>query len=185
MGEVLLAELCDQQRQCFPLVELLKWSRDQGIHINFVLAEVRDRFLNQDLADQTAVSGENRQEAIRFLRHLAADRRLTNPVALRYHCLANMLEHGAERTLSCHYTMGCPILGSHADLYYCAHSRAIGNCRRQPAREIYYAEENLAYRQAGLLRDKCRFCPPNTFNRMTFEKDIVRFFRFLVSPRWA
>jgi MoaA/NifB/PqqE/SkfB family radical SAM enzyme len=164
------------------LRELLEWSQDHGLHINFVLAEVRDRFFNQDQAEQTAVSGDNKREAIRFLRHLAADRRLMNPVALRYHCLANMLEHGAERCLSCHYAMGCLILGSHGDLYYCPHSKSIGNCRHQPAHEIYYAEENLAYRRAVLLRDTCHHCPPNTFNLMEFGKDIVRFFCFWVNP---
>ncbi len=165
------------------LWELWEWSQDQRIHINFVLAEVRDRFFNQDLAEQTAVSGQNKQDAIRFLRHLAADRRLMNPVALRYHCLANMLEHGAERTQSCHYAMGCLILGSHGDLYYCPHSKAIGNCRLHPAHEIYYDEESLAYRQATLLRDTCCHCPPNTFNLMEFEKDIVRVFRFWANPQ--
>lgn len=167
------------------LFELSEWCKKNNINVNFVLAEVRDRFFNQDMAAQTAVSGEEKEETVNFLRYLAQDKRLTNPVALRYHCLANMLERGERRTLACHYAMGCLILGSHGHLYYCPHSRAIGNCRQRSAYEIYYDEENLEYRQLGLMRDKCLHCPPNTFNRLEFEKDILKFLRFLVNPRWV
>ena len=42
--------------------------------------------------------------------------------------------------------------------------------------------ENLKYRELGLTREKCLYCPPNTFNRLEFEKDILRFLRFLINP---
>ena len=164
------------------LYELLEWCKQNNLRINFILGEVRDRFFNQDMVTQTAVSGERKKETIDFLRHLAQDKSLMNPVALRYHCLANMLEHGEKRTMACHYAMGGLILGSHGDLYYCPHSKAIGNCRQRSAYEIYYDVENLKYREPGLMREKCLYCPPNTFNRLEFEKDILRFLRFLINP---
>jgi MoaA/NifB/PqqE/SkfB family radical SAM enzyme len=167
------------------LYELQEWCELNKMRINFILGEVRDRFFNQDTVAQTVVSGETKKETIGFLRHLTEDMRLTNPVALRYHCLANMLENGEKRTLACHYAMGGLILGSHGTLYYCPHSRAIGNCRRQSAYDIYYGEENLSYRELGLMDEKCRHCPPNTFNRLEFQKDIFRFLRFFINPRWV
>jgi hypothetical protein len=132
---------------------------------------------------QTAVSGERKKETIDFLRQLARDKSLTNPVAFRYDRLANMVEHGEKRMMACHYAMGGLILGSHGDLYYCKQSKAIGNCRRRSAYEIYYDEGNLDYRQLRLMRDKCLYCLPNTFNRLEFQKDLLRFLRFLINPR--
>lgn len=165
------------------LYQLLDWCDQHKIHINFILGEVRDRFFNQGMVAQTAVSGERKEQVIDFLRYLAQNKSLTNPVALRYDQLANMLEYGAQRKMACHYAMGGLILGSHGDLYYCAHSKAIGNCRERSAYEIYYNKENLEYRQFKLMREKCLYCPPNTFNRLEFQKDLLRFLQFLINPR--
>ena len=92
-----------------------------------------------------------------------------------------MLQFGQKRAVSCHYAMGGVILGSQGDLYYCPHSKAIGNCRNQPAYEIYYADENLGYRKSALIQNECLHCPPYTFNRLEFEKDILKYFEFLMT----
>jgi len=165
------------------LYDLLEWCEEHDVHVNFILGEVRDRFFNLDMAAQTAVSGEGKEQTIDFLKYLAQDKSLTNPVAFRYHRLANMLEHGEERVMACHYAMGGLILGSHGDIYYCAHSKAIGNCRERSAYEIYYDKENLKYRDLKLIREKCLHCPPNTFNRLEFQKDLLRFLRFCLIKR--
>jgi MoaA/NifB/PqqE/SkfB family radical SAM enzyme len=167
------------------LYELLEWAKQQRMHINFVLGEVRERFFNLDLAAQTAVSGEAREEAIGFLRHLAQDRSFTNIVAFRYHHLVKMLEQGAKRKMACHYAMGGVILGSYGDLYYCKQSQSIGNCRERSAHAIYYGRDNLEYRKLGLIRDTCDHCLPNTFNRLEFQKDLLRLLRFLVGSGQA
>lgn len=164
------------------LYELLEWCEQRKIHINFILGEVRGRFFNQDTAADTTISGASKKETIGFLRHLGQNRSLTNPVAFRYHRLANMLEHGERRMMACHYAMGGLILGSHGDLYYCSHSQAIGNCRTRPPYDIYFDPANLRYRQTGLLRAECAHCPPNTFNRLEFQKDLLRFLLFLFQP---
>ncbi len=163
------------------LPQLSDWCNRQGIPVNFVMGEVRDRFFNQDMAAQTAVSGNEKEEAIDFLRHLAQDKSLANPVAFRYDRLAKMLERGDKRKMACHYAMGGLILGSHGDLYYCKNSKPIGNCREGSAYEIYYDEDNLNYRRLSLVREKCLDCVPNTFNRLEFQKDILRFLYFLSS----
>jgi hypothetical protein len=94
-----------------------------------------------------------------------------------------MLESGARRTLSCHYAMGGVILGSRGELYYCPHSRALGNGRDRPAGDVYYDRQNLDYRRSVLLRAKCLQCPPYTFNLWELEKDIARYCRFLIAPQ--
>jgi len=165
------------------LYELHEWCKQREIPINFILGEVRERFLNQDMAAQTTLSGERKKETIAFLRHLAQDRSISNAVAFRYDRLADMLEYGAKRRMACHYAMGGVILGSHGDLYYCKYSKAIGNCRQRSAYEIYYDSENLSYRDSELLQGKCAYCLPNTFNRLEFQKDLLRFFHFLIDLR--
>jgi MoaA/NifB/PqqE/SkfB family radical SAM enzyme len=160
------------------LGEVWTWCKQRDLRVNFVLGEVRERFFNQDMAARTAVSGDKKKEAITFLKHLAQQKSLLNPVAFRYDRLVRMLDQGEKRRMSCHYAIGGLILGSHGNLYYCAQSKAIGNCREQSASQIYFDQKNLTYREFGLMRHSCRHCPPNTFDRLEFQKDLLRFLRF-------
>jgi MoaA/NifB/PqqE/SkfB family radical SAM enzyme len=165
------------------LFELLEWCEQRNIHINFILGEVRDRFFNQDTIDQTTLQDAGKKESIAFFRHLAQKLAFTNPNAFRYHRLANMLEYGEKRDMACHYAMGGLILGSHGNLYYCSHSKEIGNCRERSAYEIYFSEENLQYRDQGLMKSECLYCPPNSLTRFQIQKDISKYLRFLTSVR--
>lgn len=165
------------------LDELQEWCEQRDLPINFVLGEVRERFFNQDTVGETTIQGANRKEAIRFFRCLAQNRSLTNFNAFRYHCLANMLERGEKRDISCHYALGGLILGSHGSLYYCSHSKAIGNCRERSAYEIYFAKDNLQYREQSLLKSECLHCPPNSTIRLQFSKDFLKYLRFLTRAR--
>jgi MoaA/NifB/PqqE/SkfB family radical SAM enzyme len=160
---------------------LLRWSQERNLPISFALGEVRDRFLNQDKVQQVRIAEGQMGLAIGFLRELAKNKGPFNPSAFRYHHLADMLQFGQRRALSCHYAMGGVILGSQGDLYYCPHSKSIGSCRNQPAYEVYYAAENLEHRRSALIQDECLHCLPYTFNWLEFEKDILKYIRFLVS----
>lgn len=166
-------------RNAASLDALQAWCAERRLRVNFILGEVRSRFFNRDMEGDTLVSGEQKQAAIDFLRRLAARKSLVNPAAYRYDHLAGMLERGARRRMACHYAMGGLILGSHGDLYYCSHSRAIGNCRERAPYDIYFDPDNLAYRRQSLLHEECARCPPNTFNRLEFQKDLLRFVAFL------
>jgi hypothetical protein len=108
---------------------------------------------------------------------------LGNSNAFRYNCLANMLERGEKRDIACHYAIGGLILGSHGALYYCSHSKEIGNCRERSAYEIYFAKDNLQYREQSLMRDACLYCPPNSIIRLQLQKDLLKYLRFLTSGR--
>lgn len=165
------------------LGELLEWSEQRNLYVNFVLGEVRGRFFNQDTTDQTTIQGAGREKTIGFFRHLAQNRSLTNTNAFRYNCLVNMLERGEKRDVACYYAMGGLILGSHGALYYCSHSKEIGNCREQSAYEIYFAKDNLRYREQSLMRNECLYCPPNSLTRLQLQKDLLKYLRFLASAR--
>jgi len=113
------------------------------------------------------------------LRNIAKSKTTFLQHALRYAHLADMIELNKKRTLACHYAMGGLILGSDGLLYYCKDSRAIGNCKEKSAYEIYFDEDNLKYREKGLIKSKCYSCPPNTFMKIEVEKDLFKIMKFL------
>ena len=159
--------------------DVAAWSRKTNIPANFVLAEVRERFYNQEMEDNFSLREDQKPAVISFFRRLSREEPALRHHRLRYQVLADMLEFGSPRRLSCHYRMGGAILGSRGELFYCKFSREIGNCRQQPARQIYYGREQLLYRKKELLANICPHCPPNTFNRLEAEKDCLRYLLFL------
>jgi MoaA/NifB/PqqE/SkfB family radical SAM enzyme len=163
------------------LQALLRWSRERRLPISFALGEVRNRFLNLEKASQIELDAGQVNLFIQFLRQLSHEKALFNPSAYRYHHLADMLEFGRERTMACHYALGGVILGSQGELYYCPHSRSLGQCRTQAAYDVYYDQDNLRYRKEGLERGECLHCPPYTFNRLEFARDLARYLKFVVA----
>ncbi len=161
------------------LNRLRKWGEQEGIPVNYTLGEIRERFLNESMRD-VFVSGNQKQKLIRFFNSLAAEKSFFNHHAYRYKQLADMLQSPQSRHMPCHYYMFGAILGSDGQLYYCKDSRSLGNCRSEPAFRLYYQSENLDYRRRHLRQRKCRSCPPNTFNRFEFEKELPRYIQFLV-----
>ena len=162
--------------------EVREWGKGEGIPVNFTLGEIRERFGNAGMRGEVELSGERKTSAVEFFRKLARERSPRNHHALRYRELAEMLERGAPRRLACHYAMGGVIAGWDGSLFYCKDSKPIGNCRERSARSIYFDPSNLDYRFRELLGGKCRRCPPNTFNRIELEKDLVRYLWFLLKP---
>ncbi|MBN1224500.1 MAG: hypothetical protein JXB23_14725 [Candidatus Aminicenantes bacterium] len=163
------------------LHDMLQWSREENIPVNFTLGEVRDRFHNLDTNVMSAIRTHKKKDLLKFLRSLAKNKSLFNQHAYRYRQLADMIELDKKRRISCHYAMGGVILGSEGTLYYCKDSRPIGNCRERSAEALYFDPENLSYRKKELIEKKCRTCPPNTFNRIELEKDLLKYIGFLLT----
>lgn len=160
------------------LDRLRKWGRKQGVFINYTLGEIRERFNNQSMRD-VFVKRDQKADLIRFFHDLAGDKNLFNHHAYRYKHLAGMLENRHKRRMACHYYMFGAILGSDGELYYCKDSRSLGNCLNDPAYSLYYKPDNLHYRKQTLQKNTCPDCPPNTFNRFEFEKELPHYLWFL------
>lgn len=156
------------------------WAQERGLPVSFALGEVRARFLNLEKADKVSIDPEQMKLLTQFLRDLSREKALLNPSAYRYHHLANMLQSGQKRTMACHYALGGVILGSEGELYYCPHSQRIGQCRHRSAYDAYYDSENLSYRTSQLLQGECLHCPPYTFNRLEFAKDLLKYLKFVI-----
>ncbi|MDW7760458.1 MAG: radical SAM protein [Acidobacteriota bacterium] len=165
------------------LPEILEWGERENIPVNFTLGEVRNRFHNTNLADNVLVDVPDREALVRFLRTLGRSKKRFLQHALRYRHLADMIEHGRPRALSCHYRMAGLILGSDGSLFYCKDSPSLGNCLEASASSLYYGKENLEMRDKVLFRGKCASCPPNTFNRIEAERDILKILNDLLIPR--
>lgn len=154
---------------------MLRWGADEGIPVNFTVAETRERFNNLGCADVIAFTDPgDRRRLVEFLRRLGTRKDLVGHHAIRYRELANMIERGRPRTLACHYALAGLILGWDGTIFYCKKSAPLGNIRERPGREIYFDRANLAYRHEELLRQGCSGCLPNTFNSIELQKDLVK-----------
>ena len=149
--------------------DLVRWAAEQDLPLSFVLGEERERFHNRECRERF-INGGGRQQLIGLIRSLAANG--TGSAAVKYRELLGMLEQGRKRTLSCYYGFAGLLLGHDGSLYYCSHSRAIGNAADTPAHRLFDDEENLGYRRDELLGRECRTCPPYTLTRMELQKDI-------------
>lgn len=159
---------------------LRRWSREQDIPVNFTLGEIRDRFHNQDMKDDVLIDPAHQELLISFFKSLSKSKRTYLQHALRYAELADMLGSGRKRGLSCHYALAGVILGSDGSLYYCKNSRPLGNCLERTASDCFYDDDNQAYRNDVLLRSKCPQCPPNTFNKIEVEKDLLKILKHFI-----
>lgn len=154
---------------------MLQWGADEGVPVNFTVAEARERFNNLDAVDDVTFSDdEQRRRLVAFLRRLSHERALVGHHAIRYRELAEMIGSGRPRTLACHYALAGFILGFDGSVFYCKKSAPIGSTRERPVSEILFDPANLAYRQRALIRGACASCLPNTFNSIEMQKNLLR-----------
>ena len=156
--------------------KLLEWAESEAIPVSFVVGEQRERFMNDDLT-KAFIPPDRKQELTDFVKAALA-RNARSAAGLKYRAILDFLE-GRPRAVSCYYALSGLLLGYDGTLYYCSHSRAVGNCRDRSAAEIFYDPENLDYRRRELLRATCPQCPPYTTTRLEQEKDIFKLLRFL------
>jgi MoaA/NifB/PqqE/SkfB family radical SAM enzyme len=153
--------------------DLRAWAAQRSVPLSFVIGEHRPRFRTDGL-DDAFVDGDEQGELIDFLRELAEDPSQTAVSADKYREIVAILEGRKTRSMSCYYAMGGLVLGHEGRLYYCSHSKEIGDCLDRPPAEIYFDEENLGYRERALLQAECLHCPPYTRTRWEIEKDLPR-----------
>lgn len=153
--------------------QLLKWANENKLPISFVVGEQRERFRNKEMESEL-LDSEGKRYLIKFLKKLSSDILHNKIEAIKYRDLADVIEGKKERTSSCYYYFSGFILGYDGTIYYCSHSKGIGNCRDRSAYEIFYDTSNLKYREKELYQKECKHCPPYTTTRMELEKDILR-----------
>ncbi len=151
--------------------DLEQWATARAIPISFVVGERRDRFFTDGL-ESAFLGPQGEGDLIAFLRERRDDPQNSASSVSKYRELVAVLEGRKKRSLACYYAMGGLLLGHDGSLYYCSHSREIGNCLDRPAHEIYFEKKNLEYRSSELLDAECLTCPPYTRTRWEIEKDL-------------
>jgi hypothetical protein len=162
--------------------ELARWAQEQDMEIRFVVGEMRQRFLNEEF-EKEFLGPADREELIAFLEEMAEDFSLRNPSSLRYKELIGMYRDGKTRSLPCYYELSGVLLGYDGSLFYCSHSKPIGNCLQKSAYEIFFDPDNLSYRKSRLKGKECLSCPPYTLTRLELQADIPQVVGQLVSSR--
>lgn len=159
--------------------KVLEWCQQQDVPVRFVVNEKRERFLNLDMEEAMTFTDEQNQFILDFIQQLASEKSLMNYAAYRYSKLFDFLS-GKERDLACRYDLGGVMLGSNGELYYCSHSKEIGNCIERTPSEIYFDPANVQYRQEELLDKECKQCPPYASQELEFYKEFPRYLGFLM-----
>ena len=162
--------------------ELFEWARKLRLPISFVVGEIRDRFRN--LEDGEHFLGEEDTPALlAFLEERSRSSSLRNLSALRYREIAGILTGTLQRSLACYYALGGVLMGHDGTLFYCSHSKAIGNCREKSPYEIFFQEDNLLYRKQELLEKECKTCPPYTLTRWELQADLHKVLSLLAREK--
>lgn len=156
-----------------------EWCKNQEVPVRFVVNEVRERFQNVDLIDNMTFTESQKVALLNFLNKLAGEKFFSNYEAYRYSKLVDVLE-GKKRDLACRYDLGGVLLGANAELYYCSHSKEIGNCLERTPTSIYFDPENIKYRKELLLEKECKVCLPYASQEAEFYKEWPRYFMFLL-----
>ncbi len=152
-----------------------------------MVGEVRSRFANQSMA-AALLPAERRDELVAFFEARARDVSLSGATSLRYRELARLLrDPNGRRSLACYYAMGGFVLGPDGSLFYCSHSRKIGNGCERSAQEAFYDPAQLDYRRRELLEKECLRCPPYTLTRWELQASLDRVVPLLgrqILERW-
>jgi hypothetical protein len=89
------------------------------------------------------------------------------------------LEGAPKRGLPCPFADQGLLLNPDASLQYCHNSQPIGNALQKSSRDLYYAPENLAYRDA-IRNEKCPGCRMSCLFFVSLRKEVFPFLSFVV-----
>jgi MoaA/NifB/PqqE/SkfB family radical SAM enzyme len=159
--------------------DFMEWGEKHALKIRFALGEVRERFYNQGLAQDVLLESMELKEVIRLFEELGRRTSFQLPSNFRYVELAGMLKQGTPRRLACMYYLGGAVLGADGTLFYCPHSRPLGNCLEKPPSEIFDSPDNLHYFRK-LRLESCPRCPPYTLTRMELEVEWLRVLGYIL-----
>ncbi|HEX7777930.1 MAG TPA: radical SAM protein, partial [Vicinamibacterales bacterium] len=137
---------------------ILQWARSQGLDVVFNMLRFTDGMLhNRELEEK--IRFREREEAFmrKFFLDRVAEESVLSGQAFLYLHYADMIANGYHRTMPCPFQRQGLLLNPNGDLLYCENSKKIGNVLETPARDLYFAAENLAHREA-IKRDTCPTC---------------------------
>jgi sulfatase maturation enzyme AslB (radical SAM superfamily) len=148
--------------------------------ITFQIAAVADDYYhNADIEKVVKVSNEDRLNMTEFLKRQVAESSLLDSLAYYYAEVVENLEGAPTRGLSCPFANQGLLLNPDGSLQYCHNSRPIGNVLGKSSGELYYGQENLAYRDR-IQKEICPSCRMSCLFFVSLRKEVFPFLSFVV-----
>ncbi len=148
--------------------------------ITFQFAAVaNDYYDNADLESVLTVDERGRQSIITFLKQRIAEASLFDALACYYSEVIQRAQGATTRTLPCPFADQGLLLNPDGSLQYCHNSQPIGNVLQQSSSELYYAEQNLAYRDR-VRQNKCQSCQMSCLFFVSLRKEVFPYLGFLL-----
>ena len=127
---------------------ILSWAKERDLDIVFNMLRFTDAMLgNRDLEDAIKLRGEEEEFMRQFFLERVEEESVLSGQAFMYLHYADMIANGYKRTMPCPFQSQGLLLNPNGELFYCENSKEIGNLATQPAAEVYFSAENLAYRR--------------------------------------
>ena len=108
-----------------------------------------------------------------------AESSLLDSLAYYYAEVVENLEGAPTRGLPCPFADQGLLLNPDGSLQYCHNSRPIGNALEKSSSELYYAQENLAYR-VQVQKEICPSCRMSCLFFVSLRKEVFPFLSFIV-----
>jgi MoaA/NifB/PqqE/SkfB family radical SAM enzyme len=148
--------------------------------ITFQIAAVADDYYhNADIEKVVKVSNEDRLNMTEFLKRQVAESSLLDSLAYYYAEVVENLEGAPARGLSCPFADQGLLLNPDGSLQYCHNSHPIGNVLEKSSGELYYAQDNLAYRDK-IQKEICPSCRMSCLFFVSLRKEVFPFLSFVI-----
>ena len=148
--------------------------------ITFQIAAVADDYYhNADIENVLKVNNDDRVSLAEFLKRQVAEASLLDSLAYYYADVVDNLEGAPTRGLPCPFADQGLLLNPDGSLQYCHNSRPIGNALEKTSSELYYQQENLAYR-SKVRKETCPSCRMSCLFFVSLRKEVFPFLSFVV-----
>jgi MoaA/NifB/PqqE/SkfB family radical SAM enzyme len=148
--------------------------------ITFQIASLADDYYhNADIEKVLKVNNEGRMRMVEFLKRQLAESSLLDALAYYYAEVVENLQGAPTRGLPCPFADQGLLLNPDGSLQYCHNSRPIGNVLEKRSSELYYRQENLAYRDT-VRKETCPSCRMSCLFFVSLRKEAFPFLSFVV-----
>ncbi len=158
---------------------ILGWAREKKLDVVFNMLRLTDNMLGNRNLEEKIGFGQREED---YMRHFFLDRVKEESVlsgqAFMYLHYADMIANGYQRTMPCPFKSQGLLLNPNGALFYCEHSKELGNVLYEDAAAIYFKAENLAHR-ATFEDGICKTCLSPCQVNVGAMKQFVPYAKFL------
>jgi MoaA/NifB/PqqE/SkfB family radical SAM enzyme len=159
--------------------QLADLARRLNLPITFQIAAMADEYYhNSSDGDVLTVDESGRKTLVQFLKRRIAESSLLDALAYYYAEVVENLQGAPKRALPCPFADQGVLLNPDGTLQYCHNSRPIGNVLESASSDLYFAPENLAYRDE-VRKAVCPECRMSCLFFVSLRKEVFPFLSFI------